>query len=132
MWMLLAPILVMMAGISTVRSDLTYRVQLATFSLVALCGVFFGVAGVLRLRWAATGLRVLSWLGALYFLGSAFLSVVWPLVTGATAEFNPLILGVSLGIALTGLPFVMMARALGRIIRNQRCLQSDSVRPGAV
>jgi hypothetical protein len=124
-WLLLAPTLVVMAGISTVRSDVAYRVQLAAFSLVALGGAFFGVAGILRLRWAATGLWVLSWFGALYFLGSAFLIVVWPLVPGSTAEFAPLILGVSIGVAVTGLPFVMMARALGRIISNQRRVAAD-------
>ena len=62
-WVLLAPLLLIMAAMSTVRSDVTYRVQLSAFSLVAVVSLILGVAGICRLRWAAAGLRVLSILG---------------------------------------------------------------------
>lgn len=70
-WVLLAPLLLIMAAMSTVRSDVTCRVQLLAFSLVAVASLILGVAGICRLRWAAAGLRVLSILGATYFFGSA-------------------------------------------------------------
>jgi hypothetical protein len=72
-WLLLAPVVYVMAALSTLKSEADYRVQLAVFSVVALAGVILGVAGVLRRTWAAMGLWVLSSLGADYLFGAALL-----------------------------------------------------------
>src|SRR5688572_19310721 len=98
-WIMLAPVVFLMAAISTVQSEVTYRVQLAAFSAVALAGVILGVAGLLRRSWAAVGLLVLSSLGAAYFFGAALLILVWPLVPGSAAELNAMVLLVPLMIA---------------------------------
>jgi hypothetical protein len=119
-WLLLAPMLLVMASGSTVQSDFAYRVQLVACSGVALASAFLGVAALLRVRWAASGLRVLSWLGAGYFFGSACLILAWPLVPGSRAESGPIGLLLALMVAPFGLPFVFMARALGRTARNPR------------
>jgi hypothetical protein len=63
-WIALAPVLFLMASISKISSDVTYYVQLAAFSAVAVAAVVFGVAALLRRSWAAVGLLVLSWLCA--------------------------------------------------------------------
>src|SRR5262249_17951600 len=118
-WLLLAPILFVMASISTVRSDAFYHVQLAVFSLVGLVAGFFGVTAVCRVRWAAVGLWALSWLGAIYFLGSAFLLLIGPLIPGSKAQFFAMGILLVLVIAAQGVPFLLMARALRRIIRSQ-------------
>src|SRR5688500_6661303 len=55
-WIVLAPVVFLTAAISTVRSDLTYNIQLTAFSMVAAAGVFFGTAAVLRRSWSAVGL----------------------------------------------------------------------------
>src|SRR5688572_11967162 len=115
-WLLLAPVVLLMAVISTVQSEVAYRVQLAAFSAVAIAALVLGVAGLLRRRWAAPGLFTLSWLGAAYFFGSALLILVWPLVPGSTADFSAVILLVPLMIAPWGVPFLLMARSLRAIL----------------
>lgn len=77
-WIVLAPVVFLMAAISTVRSDLAYNVQLTAFSVMAAGGVFFGTAAVLRQSWSAVGLFVLSCVGAAYFFGAALVALVWP------------------------------------------------------
>jgi hypothetical protein len=119
-WIMLAPVVFLMAAISTVQSEVTYRVQLAAFSAVALAGVILGVAGLLGRSWAAVGLLVLSLLGAAYFFGAALLILVWPLVPGSAAEFNAVVMLVPLMIAPFGVPFLLMARSLRRIVRQRR------------
>lgn len=110
-----------MAAVSTVKSEANYRVQLAVFSVVACASVILGVAGLLRRTWAAVGLLVLSSLGATYFFGAALLILLWPLVPGSATQFSfPVLLVALLMIAPVGLPFLYMARALRRIIRNLR------------
>jgi hypothetical protein len=118
-WVLIAPVVFAMAAISTVRSETTYRIQLAAFSAVAVVSFVAGVGGLFRRSWAAFGMLVLSWLGAVFFLGSALLLSLWPLVPGAEATFHPIVLSVSLGIALTGVPFIVMARSLRALGREQ-------------
>jgi hypothetical protein len=118
-WIALAPILFVMAGISSVHSEVTYRLQLAVFSAVALAGITVGIGGIFHRMWAATGMLVLSWLGAIYFLGSALLILLWPAIPGVKAAFHPVMLLASLGIAPVGVPFILMARSLRAVIKNE-------------
>ena len=112
-----------MAAVSTVKSEVAYRGQLAAFSLVATAGVVLGVAALLQARWAASGLWALSWLGALYFFGSAALVVLWPFIPGTAAKFDAVVLLVPFIVAPFGVPFVFMARALKRIVLGQKGLE---------
>jgi fatty-acid desaturase len=79
-WVILSPVIFLMAAISTVKSSLTYNIQLVLFSAVALTGLVAGVGALYKRLWAARTLLVLSWLGAAYFLGSATLLLVWPFI----------------------------------------------------
>ena len=125
-WLFLAPIIFVAASISTVRSDAFYRVQLGAFSLVAIASAFLGVAALFCARWAASGLRVLSWLGAIYFFGSAVLLFFQALMPGSRAEFRTTVLALPM-IAPFGLPFLFLARGLADIVRSQR---TESLRQG--
>jgi hypothetical protein len=118
-WIVLAPILVLMASMSTVSSDVTYAIQVAVFSSVAAAALLFGAAAVMRQAWSTIGLLVLSWLGAAYFVGSALVILVWPSMLEPAWR-----LGVAFIVAPWGIPFVIMARAMRRLI--------SSVGPGAV
>ena len=119
-WLFLAPVVYLMAAVSSVKSETQYRVQLALFSAVALAGAILGVAGLLRRTWAAIGLLVLSSLGAAYFFGAALLILIWPFVPGSVAQVSFLMLLVALMIFPVGLPFLYMARALRNIVREDR------------
>ena len=62
-WIVLAPILWLMAAISSVESDVAYRVQLVAFSAAAIVGLVSGVCALLAHTWAARGLFLVSSLG---------------------------------------------------------------------
>ena len=107
-----------MAAISTVKSELTYNIQLVIFSAVALTGLIAGVGVLFKRTWAVITLLVLSWLGAAYFLGSATLLLIWPFIPGTRAEFDLLLLPIVLGIGVFGVPFLLMARNLRTITKQ--------------
>jgi hypothetical protein len=119
-WLLLAPVLYLMGAMSTLQSEVEYRVQLAVFSVFAVAGAILGVAGLLRRMWAAVGLLILSSLVPAYFFGATLLMLVSPRVPGFAAESSfPILLGTLMGVAV-GLPFLYMARALWLIVREHR------------
>jgi len=115
-WIALAPVLFLMAAISTVRSTTTYYVQLSIFSAVAVAGFVCGTAALLRQAWAGICLMVLSYLGAVYFFGAAIFTLLWPLMPGSKAQFTWFILLVPLMIAPWGVPFLLMARSVKSLI----------------
>ena len=114
-WIVLAPVLFLLAAVSTVRSDQTYNIQLAAFSLVAVAGIVFGTAAVLRRSWSATGLFVLSCLGATYFFGAAISTLVWPALAGPIWR-----VAMALMIAAPAMPFLLMARRLRHLVKTMR------------
>jgi hypothetical protein len=78
-WICFAPIAVIMAMISTVRSPTTYYFQLVAFSLVAVAGLACGIGALFYRPWAARGLLALTWIVGVYFGGAALLALVWSL-----------------------------------------------------
>jgi len=112
-WIVLSPIIFLMAAISKVKSDTTYEIQLAAFSAFAIAAFVFGVAAMLRHRWAAFGLTVLSSIAALYFFGSGIAIVAIALLPGSpvTAKTLEVIFLASVAI-VPGLPFLFMAQHL--------------------
>jgi|SRR5687768_17161299 hypothetical protein len=121
-WILLSPVVFVMAAISTVESATTYRIQLAAFTAVAVAAVVFGVAGVLRRSWAAVGFLVLSSLGAAYCFIAALLILIWPMVPGSTVTSPRLGAALALMIAPAGVPFLIMASVLAVFVRRLRTL----------
>ena len=114
-WLVLSPILFLMAAISTVNSETAYHLQLACFSAVALAGVMGSAALLLGHPLGRRILQVLSWLGFAYFVGAAMLIPVFhlfraPEVTLSSLATVALIAG---AIGVFGVPFLYMARKLG-------------------
>lgn len=62
---------------------------------------------------------ILSWMSVVYFFGSALIICLMLLIPRFHNVFNPLLLLVSLAIALPGVPFIMMAQSLAKLMRNQ-------------
>lgn len=120
-WIALAPILWLMAAISSVKSESTYMVQLLLFSAVAITGLICGVWALGAQTWAARGLFALSSLGVLYFFGVAAYMLIFPFVPWSTlkepgmASF-PMALGLATLIAPPGVPFLIMAVAIRRAL----------------
>ena len=113
-WIALAPIMWLMAAISTVKSDVTYQIQLALFTLAAVSSLILGIAAVLHKVWARLGLAVLSWLATLVFIGPGLAIVgagVFSETKGNTWEF----VFIGIGTAFTGLPFLAMALRLQKL-----------------
>ena len=114
----MGPVLFVMALISTVESELVYRVQLACFGAVAAASVVAGVAHAVGASWAGRVLVVLSWLGFAYFAGSGGLMAGYG-VRAVLSEGDPgswLVFVVAVGVAAFGLPFLLIALKLRRAL----------------
>jgi len=113
LWIAFAPFVFLMAAIAKVESNLTYMSHLVAFTAVAVTAVVCGVGALLRHRWGGVGLRWISLLAATYYFVSAGLIVLWPSKLGPLGR-----LGLFLFIAPTGLPFIWIGSALGRLLRR--------------
>lgn len=69
-WILLSPLLFIMAAISTVESLTTYYVQLVCFSIVSLAGISTGFGYAFGWSWANISAKYITWLVIIYFIGS--------------------------------------------------------------
>lgn len=115
LWLLVAPVLVGMALISTVQSETTYWVQIVAFSVIAVVGAVAGIATGLRYRWGARVLLILSWLGFAYFVFCGLLGATYSVAAGSSlliGAFHAGLLGVP------GLVFASMAVALRSGLRS--------------
>lgn len=136
-WIVLAPILWLMAAISSLESDVAYRVQLVAFSAAAIVGLVSGVCALLAHTWAARGLFLVSSLGVAYFFGTAAYALVLPFVPWSTLKEPglkslPIALLLATMSAPLGIPFLLMAvtirRALATHCMTGMCLvPSDSL-----
>ena len=102
-WIILGPVLFLMAALSKWTSDL----ELAALLLVAVAALLFGVAALLGQAWSVTPLFVLSSLGVAYSFGGGLLAFAWPSRSG-------LILRIVIAsvVAGWGIPFLYMALAI--------------------
>lgn len=116
-WIILSPVIFLMAAISTVKSLTIYHVQLAVFSTVSLVGLVAGIGALFRQVWAGRSLLILSLIATTCSCGSALLIFLWPFLPWTAAEFHWLIPALSLMIASTGAPFLLMARSLRRTLK---------------
>ncbi|MFO0691293.1 MAG: hypothetical protein U0900_21520 [Myxococcota bacterium] len=105
-----------MAAISTVESEIFYRLQLVVFSVVAAVGFVSGLALTLGRAWGRRVIEVLSWLGLLYYSGTALILAFYiPRIFWNGADADGLMMtGAVMAIGATGAPFFYMARALRR------------------
>jgi hypothetical protein len=115
LWIVLGPIGVLQALISTVESDTTYRIQLWIFSVTGTLSVISGIGLLFLRRWAQKILRMISWLTFIYYAGSGVLITVLPLVTRPDHSASTVLIFLFVGLAVvaTGIPFLLMALYLG-------------------
>jgi hypothetical protein len=120
-WILLSPILFFMALISTVESDLVYKVQVVCFGIISTIGIVSGIGILLLRKWACYLLRVVSGIGFIYFTGAAFLMIIYSvlgMVKGNIASF----IGIpfAFGVAVFSVPFYFMVKKLTSICQELR------------
>lgn len=112
-WIIISPLLFLIAIISTVESELTYYVQLGFFSVISILGFISGVSLLFKKLWAQKVLSVLSWIGFIYFSGAGLLILIYSIPALIKSPDEALfMLPVALGVILTGLPFLHMAKKL--------------------
>jgi hypothetical protein len=76
-WVLLSPLALLMALISTVESLTFFYIQVATFGTWAACGVVAGIARIATVPWAGRLQEILKWVALAYFGVCAVLIVVY-------------------------------------------------------
>jgi hypothetical protein len=111
-WIVLAPLIFLAAAISTVKSDVTYQVQLAIFSLIAITALACGIGAAMRHRWGYRGITALSWLATVYFFGSGIVGMVMATISKG---FTSTVLVFALIVSVTGVPFLLMAIHLTKL-----------------
>jgi len=85
LWILLSPLLFLMAAISTVEPLTTYYVQLACFGVVTLSGVVTGIGFIFGWPWVNISAKYLKGLIFIYFVGSLLLIglfLIWHWIVG--------------------------------------------------
>ena len=112
-WLLLSPVSVLMALISTVESEALYYAQVSVFGVWATLGMASGIGALLRARWAAPLQRGLGLVAVVYF----FIADTGILAFLVSALLNGGVADPAQGWGLTGLllllasAFVVRARA---------------------
>jgi len=114
-WIVLGPVLFLMASISNIKSDLTFFLQLAVFFVVAVAAAAFGVGALLGQAWSVMGLFVLSSLIAALSFGSGVLALVWP--AGGGLVLRIVVASLAGG---WGIPFLYMAFSIRSLVRDER------------
>jgi hypothetical protein len=120
-WILLSPILFLMALISTVESALVYQIQVICFGIISTIGIISGIGILLLRKWACYLLRVVSGIGFIYFVGAAFLMIIYSvfgMVKGNISSF----IGIpfAFGVAVFSVPFYFMVKKLNAIYQELR------------
>ena len=84
-WILLSPLLFIMASISTVESLTTYYIQLVCFSIVSIAGIATGIGFIFGWPWANISAKYISRTVVVIFVGIPLLIVLfiaYKLITG--------------------------------------------------
>ena len=117
-WILLSPIALLMALISTVESLTVYYVQLALFGLWAVAGMLSGIGTITSASWAVRLQTVLLWIAFTYFAGSGVLIAGYVILALGSdrSSLGWLIAAMVLG---TALPFLYMARRRRRVRKEK-------------
>ena len=109
-WVVFSPLALLMAMMSTVRSETTYRVQLVAFGCWTVCGIIAGMGRIVGARWAVRLQAILCWVAFAVFAGPGLILMAYSLVS-AVESF---VLVISVLTFLTGIPFLFYARRLQR------------------
>ncbi len=77
MWILLSPLLFLMAVISTVESLSVYYVQLVCFGLISIAGILTGFGYIFSWPWVTISSRLITRVLVIYFVGSWILMALF-------------------------------------------------------
>jgi hypothetical protein len=113
-WIVISPVLFLMAAISSVESIATYYIQLLCFSIIAALGFVSGICALFQKNWAYKVLKILSWTGFIYFSGAGVVMMAYGVPAILRSEFKTvaIIYAVAIGVVAIDLPFYLMARKL--------------------
>ena len=110
-WVLLSPLALLMALISTVESLTVYYIQITLFGAWAACGVVAGLAGMASAPWSGRLKVVLLWVAFAYFFVCAALIVVYTILLLFKLKPDAWIgLPFAAVVLLTGVSFLYFAR----------------------
>ena len=85
-WVLLSPLALLTALISTVESLTVYYVQVAVFGASAACGVVAGIARMASVPWAGRMQVVLRWIAFACFCAWAVLIAVYSIFSSSRRQ----------------------------------------------
>ena len=112
-WIVFSPIVLLMAPISTVDSDITYYVQVALFGVWSTCGVATGIGRLTNATWANRLQIVLAWIGLTYFAVCLVLIGLYLIADMFEAknerDWNWAFF-VAVGVCMIAVPFYFLAR----------------------
>ncbi|NCC03028.1 MAG: hypothetical protein EOM37_03120 [Proteobacteria bacterium] len=114
-WILISPIIWLMAALSKYESLTDYYIQLYIISVVAIAGFVAGVATLFKRSWAYLVLKYLSWIVFIFLFGSSLLMLAYTIPIIVKGEFQPagIIAAIVFMNLLLSIPFFRMARKLG-------------------
>ena len=115
LWIVFSPLALLMALISTVRSDVVYNVQLALFGTWSACGVISGIGRIAGATWAVRLQIVLSWIAFAAFAVPGIVMLVY-----AFRGLAGYLFAIAVMVFLTGSPFLIYARRRRRELMEQR------------
>ena len=118
LWTVFSPMALLLALISTVNSDITYKVQIAVCGTWSAFGVIYGIGRIAGASWAVRVQIILCWIA---FAGFAVPGVV----TVAYVVRDPdsyFLFPIPAMVVATGIPFLIYARRRQRELREQRSM----------
>lgn len=85
-WIVFSPLALLMAMMSTVRSDTTYTIQLVAFGCWTVCGIIAGIGRIVGARWAVRLQAILCWIAFAVFAGPGLILTAVSLVYAAESS----------------------------------------------
>jgi hypothetical protein len=116
LWIVFSPLALLMAVISTAKSDTTYNIQIAVCGTWSAFGVISGIGRIAGAFWAVRIQITLSWIAFLAFAVPGIVMIVY-------AVRNPdsyLLSFVAVMVFSTGAPFLVYAIHRQRELREQQ------------
>jgi hypothetical protein len=113
LWIVFSPLALLMALLSTVKSDITYNVQIALFGTWSACGVISGFGRIAGASWAVRLQIILSWIAFAAFAVPGIVMLFYTLRSPAGYLF-----AIAVMVFLTGIPFLVYARRRQRELRE--------------
>jgi len=116
LWILFSPLAVLMAMISTVKSDTVYHLQIAVCGTWSACGVISGIGRIARVSWAVRLQIILCWIAFSAYAVPGVIMFFYAIRRPSGYVFVP----IAVMVFVSGIPFLIYARRRQRELRGQR------------